>query len=189
MSKYKNISRPSWIVVGIVAALVLVPTVAVATTSNVIIKNGTVAGQAGVTPAQQLLSTTASPNSFVQTDDTSVLTTTQPGTPMVVAPSTSAIVVTQLTIDFAFTGSASAQFGVLAGSSCPPTLVGSFLQDVNSPGLGLVTIPLDPGVAVPANDAFCGIASVSAVHARVSGYEVPSSEVSAEPLHPGTLKP
>jgi hypothetical protein len=55
VSKIRDISRSGWLLIGIVAAVVLIPTAAAAVTSTVIIKGGTLAGQAGVTGAHQLL--------------------------------------------------------------------------------------------------------------------------------------
>jgi hypothetical protein len=69
VSKIKNISRTGWLVTGIIAALLLVPTTAVAVTTATmtIIKGGTATGEASVTPAHQLLSTTANPSAYVNT--------------------------------------------------------------------------------------------------------------------------
>jgi hypothetical protein len=55
VAKIRDIPRSGWLLVGFVAALVLIPTAAVAVTSSVIIKGGTLAGQAGVTSTHQLL--------------------------------------------------------------------------------------------------------------------------------------
>ena len=69
MSKIKNISRTGWLVAGIIAALLLVPTtaVAVSTATMTIIKGGSASGEASVTAAHQLLSTTVNPKAYVNT--------------------------------------------------------------------------------------------------------------------------
>jgi hypothetical protein len=64
MSKLKNMSRAGWIVVGLVAALVLVPTAAVAATATLVKIQGTSGNKADVTGAGQLLTTTAQPQNL-----------------------------------------------------------------------------------------------------------------------------
>jgi hypothetical protein len=54
MSRIKNISRSGWLVIGVLATLLVVPTTAAAVTSSVIIKGGTGAGEAAVTTNHQL---------------------------------------------------------------------------------------------------------------------------------------
>jgi hypothetical protein len=56
-------------VAGIIAALLLVPTTAVAVTTAAmtIIEGGTATGEAGVTPAHQLLTTTINAKAYVNT--------------------------------------------------------------------------------------------------------------------------
>jgi hypothetical protein len=61
MSKLSNLSRGAWIVAGIIAALVLVPSVAVATTSTLVRIEGASGVKANVTGGDQLLTTEASP--------------------------------------------------------------------------------------------------------------------------------
>jgi hypothetical protein len=61
VSRLKNISRPAWLVIGIVVTLVAVPTAAAAVTSAVFIKGGTGPGEANVTANHQLLT-----NSVIQ---------------------------------------------------------------------------------------------------------------------------
>jgi hypothetical protein len=55
MSRIKNIPRPGWLVIGVLATLLVIPTTAAAVTSAVIIKGGTGAGEASVTATHQLL--------------------------------------------------------------------------------------------------------------------------------------
>jgi hypothetical protein len=190
VSKIKNISRTGWLVAGILAALLLVPTTAVAvTTATVtIIKGGTAAGQVSVTAAHQLLSTTASPQAYV---DTGFVTAIGDGSVVVVAspPSGDALIVTTIHLS-TYSDPAPGMLDYVAfwvGNNTGCTgggSVGSYEQLVNPGSLGETDVPLSPGVAVPAGDALCAAAN-DKVDATVSaaGYTVPSSEVSAGPLH------
>jgi hypothetical protein len=64
LSKIKNMSRGGWIVIGVVAALILVPTAAVAATASLVKIQGTSGNNADVTAANQLLTTEAKPTSY-----------------------------------------------------------------------------------------------------------------------------
>jgi hypothetical protein len=65
MSRLKNMPRGGWIVVGIVIAVIAVPTAAVAATATLVKIKGTSGTKADVSPANQLLTTEADPSSLV----------------------------------------------------------------------------------------------------------------------------
>jgi hypothetical protein len=187
VSKIKSISRTGWLVTGIIAALLLAPTTAVAvTTATVsIIKGGTATGEASVTPAHQLLSTTANPGAYV---NTGFVTST--GNVVIVAspPSGDALIVTTIHIDTQSDptpGSlAYVSFFIETGLACTGNPVGAYEQLVNPGSLGETDVPYSPGLAVPAGDALCAVAQDNLeVNLSVSGYTVPSSEVPQGPLH------
>jgi hypothetical protein len=209
VSKIKNIRRTGWLVAGIIAALLLVPTTAMAVTAaTTIIKGGTAAGEANVTTAHQLLtdgeiqgtsgnqadvtpdgqvlSTTASPSAYVNTGfvDASGGTVT----PIASPPSGDALIVTTIHINtYADPTPGTGEyvlFQLMTGTTCTGSGVGSYLEFVNPGSVGEIDVPFSPGLAIPAGDALCALENAS-VQAEVSvtGYSVPSSEVTAGPLH------
>jgi len=193
MSKIKNISAAGWLVAGVIAALLLVPTTAVAvTTATVsIIKGGTAMGEASVTPAHQLLSTTANPGAYVNTG----FVTSTGGVVIVVSPpSGDALIVNTIHIDTQSDPTpgmlAYVSLFIETGLACTGNPVGTYEQLVNPGSLGETDVPYSPGLAVPAGDALCAVAQDNLeVNLSVSGYTVPSSEVPAGPVHPGPAVP
>jgi len=209
MSKIKNISRTGWLVAGIIAALLLAPTTAVAVTTATmtIITGGTAAGEASVTTAHQLqtnaeiqgttghhadvtpdgqvLSTTVNPSAYVNTAPTGLA---GGGFHRVASPpSGDALIVTTIHIDTASDPTPGAGQNVVLNiqtGTCSGSQVGTYGQVVNPGSLGETDIPFTPGLAVPAGDALCGAANGSIIpEVSVTGYTVPSSEVPAGPLH------
>ncbi len=185
MSRIKNISRAGWIVTGVVVALVLVPTVAVAASTVVNIKGSPSGNKADVTGAGQLLTAMANPNSFFQSPSQNVTTSLAP---VATPPTGLALVVTTIHIDVYSDPSPGAGqyvvFVVETGTTCSGSMVGTFHPSINPGAIGPIDVPLEPGLGIPAGDALCGISggSVGAV-ASVSGYTVPSSSVTSGPLH------
>ncbi len=185
MSKIKNMSRAGWIVTGVVAALVLVPTAAVAVTNAVTIKGSPSGNKADVSAAGQLLTTTANPSSFFQSSSQGISTTL---TPVTSPPTGLALVVTTIHLDVygdPSPGSGQAvAFFIVTGTTCSGSLVGSYGQIINPNSIGEIDVPFAPGLGLPAGDALCGqvLGSVAA-EASVSGYTVPSSSVTSGPLH------
>ncbi len=186
MSRIKNMSRAGWIVTGVVAALVLVPTAAVAVTNAVIIKGSPSGIKANVSAAGQLLTATANPSSFFQSQDVFLGSAYSP---VATPPAGLALVVTTIHVDvYADPSPGSNQvvaFDVQLGTTCSQgTQVGSYSQIINPGSLEEVDVPLEPGLGIPAGDALCGLVSGSVgAEASVSGYTVPSSSVTSGPLH------
>jgi hypothetical protein len=210
VSKIKNISRTGWLVAGIIAALLLMPTAAVAVTTATItiIKGGTAAGEASVTathqlqtnaeiqgtsgnhadvtPDGQVLSTTAEPSAYVNTNEVNLT----PGVgfvPVASPPSGDALIVTTIHIDTTSDPTPGPGQDValnIQTGACSGSQVGSYGQAVNPGSPGETDVPFTPGLAIPAGDALCGAANGSVLpEASVSGYTVPSSEVPAGPFH------
>jgi hypothetical protein len=193
MSKIKNISATGWLVAGILAALLLVPTTAVAVTATqTIIRGGTAGGEASVTAAHQLLSTTINPAAYVNTPSQEV-DGNGSIVSVAVAPSGAALIVTTIHLG-TFTdptpGSGNFIQLVITTGGCPGGQVGSFNLFVHPGAIGETDIPLTPGVAVPAGDILCagGVGSVQA-DLSATGYTVPSSEVLAGSIHRGPKLP
>ena len=190
MSKIKNISRAGWLVAGILAALLLIPTTAVAVTTvtMTIIRGGTASGEASVTGAHQLLTTTASPNQYVNTHSVTVANTTLTAVPVASPPSRHGLIVTIIHIDTYADPNPGPEtfidFFIESGTACSGKAVGTYDEFVNPPSPGETDIPFDPGLAVPAGDALCAVPTDGAdAKISVTGYTVPSSAVPAMPLH------
>jgi hypothetical protein len=188
VSKIKNISRTGWLVAGILAVLLLIPTtaVAVSTATMTIIKGGSGGGEANVTAAHQLLTTTVAPKAYVNTQSFDV-SGTGPVVALATAPSGFALIVTTIHLD-TFTDPAPGagqfiEFQVTTGG-CPGNQVGSYDELVTPGAIGETDIPFTPGLAVPAGDILCagGVGSIQ-TEVSITGYTVPSSEVPAGPLH------
>lgn len=187
MSKIKNMSRAGWIVTGVVAALVLVPTVAVAASTVVNIKGSPSGNKADVTGAGQLLTATANPSSFFQ--NISQILSTDGLTQVATPPTGFALVVTTIHVDVYSDPSPgpgqAVAFLVETGTTCSGSIVGSYAQDINPGTVGEIDVPLAPGLGIPSGDALCGTSAGGSVEAdaSVSGYTVPSSSVTSGPLH------
>jgi hypothetical protein len=184
MSRLKNMSRAGYIVVGIVAALILVPTgIAAATVAYTGIEgtNGstTTVNHADVTSAGQLLTTEASPSSFVQTGDV----TMNPSNYSVVAQPAAghALIVTWLHYDVYADPSPGADQNLYlveeTGSTCSGSQVGSWYHFLNPATDGETDISLSPGLVVAKGDSICGLANGSVIgEVSVSGYSVSSTD-------------
>ncbi len=138
MSKVKNISRTGWLVAGIIAALLLVPTTAVAVTTATmtIIKGGTATGEASVTPAHQLLTTTISPKGYVNTDFAEISGQAEAFVPIASPRSGAALIVTTIHLD-TFSDPTPGidegfEFFISTGTVCAGNRVGSYQAEVNS---------------------------------------------------------
>jgi hypothetical protein len=188
MTRIKNMSRGGWIVIGILIAMMLVPSgVAVAKVLKDTGIEGTSMNKADVTPASQLLVAEADPNALFQSGESfpneSVFGVAA------TAPPSSALIITTLHVDIFGDPSPGVgqlvEFDVETGTTCGGSEVGSFRQTVNPPGLGEFDTSLAPGVAVPSGDVLC-VAEDGSVLSEVSasGYIVPSAAVSAGPVHP-----
>ena len=192
MSRIKNMSRGGYIVVGFLVALLLVPSgVAVAKAlkyTGIEGSNGTTTTQnkADVTSAGQLRVAEADPNALFQSGE--AFPNTGGFGAVATPPSSSALIITGLHID-TYTdptpGSGNlVEFVVETGTSCSGSFVGTFRQIVNPGTDGEIDIPLAPGLAVPSGDALCTVSGGSvAAEVTASGYTIPATAVTAEPLH------
>jgi len=183
MSRIKEISRAGWMLIGVVGALLLFPSVASAAST---IYNGIIgiSGQkADVSPTSQLLTAEAAPSAYYHNFAT-------PGAATVVAtpPSGRALVVSGLSVDFFSTNPQGSVHVYVGNSSCASDLL--TVAFVNGPAIwngssyvlsgGTQTVPVSPGVAIPATDRLCATA-LGGMNAdvMVSGYSVTSSSVTA----------
>ncbi len=185
--RVQDMSRGGWIVIGIIVALLLVPSgVAVARALRYTGIEGTSLNKADVTPAGQLQVAPAPAGAFFQSGESIPMTS---GYDVVaLAPSPFALVVTTLHIDtYADPTPGAGQldvFVVETGTSCTGSFVGNFTQVVNPGAIGETEISVTPGLGVPAGDALCADAAGSLeVENSVSGYTVPSAAVPAASAH------
>jgi hypothetical protein len=182
MSRIKNISRSGWLVTGVVAALLLVPTAAtaVAVTSIVTIKGGTAAGQASVTGANQLLTSAADPKAFVNAFSGTATTCSAGG--FYTVPAGKALIITAVNFYFGqppTSGEIAEE--LFDGASATPcsTLVTSGV----SAAAASQNQVFQPGVAVPAGDSLGWEGLNVNGSVQVYGYLVPSTAVAAATIH------
>jgi hypothetical protein len=198
VSRIKNISRSGWLVIGIVAALLLVPTTVAAVTSTTIIKGGTLAGQAGVTashqlqtngeiqgtsgnqadvsPAGQVLSAPAYPSHYFAGADAG-LPTGGSAVALATPPAGGAMVVTSVNVSvYSAPSPGPSDFAeFVIGSGGCTTFVGPFEHAIYPSGIGSTQLTFDPGVVIPSGDVLCGGASVVGAYADATGYTVPAA--------------
>jgi hypothetical protein len=185
MSKITNMSRPAWLIAGVAITVLLVPAVAVATTGATILKGSPSGNKADVTPAGQLLSTTVDPSQFYQPFTAETYSGHQG---ILEAPSTAALVITSIRVDTfqnPTPGPTDTMLFQIEAGACAGTDVSPYGEVISPGGIGETVLPLDPGLGIPAGDSLC-VGSGGGIESYVtaSGYTVPSSEVTAGPLHP-----
>jgi hypothetical protein len=182
LSRIKNISRPAWVVIGVIAALLLVPTAAVAVASNVIVKGGTGPGQAGVTTAHQLLATEASPSTLFTAEAQVGSVSSVFIKPLVIANGSDEVV-TQLNVtnsQLTSTGQNEVFVWLFSGtgSTCGGTLLSQALFDLTT-NLGSDPYTFPSGIPVPNGDELCVDEhfSIATADVTASGYGLPSGSV------------
>jgi hypothetical protein len=173
-------SRGGWIVVGVLVALLLVPSgMAVAKALQYTGIEGTSLNRADVTPAGQLKVAPAAPDAFFQSAEASL---SLDDVLVAAPPASSALIVTTIHIDtFADPspgGTNEVKFEIFSTSTCTGSVVGTYGQTVNPDGVGEIDIPLGPGLAVASGQSLCGAERGSEqANASASGYTVPASAV------------
>ena len=65
-------------------------------------------------------------------------------------------------------------------------LSGSYVTDVELTGRGLITLPLDPGIAIPSGQRLWANTSAGNVQVSAIGYQVPGGSVPAAPAAPAS---
>jgi len=177
VSKIKNLSRAGWVIVGLVAAILLVPTMAVAATvayNGIEGTNGTTTTQnkAQVTSAGQLLTNEAEPSAYVNVFGRADCTTG-----IFTIPSGKALIITGANFYIGeATAGTPAELDLDSGPASAPCT--SLLTSANrSDQVESQNQVFQPGIAVPAGDVlgldeFGASGSVS-----VYGYLVPSDVV------------
>ncbi len=188
MSKIKNMPGVAWLIIGVLVTLLVVPTTAYAAAALKFTGiEGTSTNKADVSPAGQLLTSPADPNSLYASTPTIVSALS--GVKVAQPPSGSALVLTSLAVDVYYNpsgGGTNLIYFVVQNGSCSGDEVGSFAPDVAISGLNLVNVPIGSGVAIPAGDVLCGYSQGPAspeADVWANGYTVPSSSVAAGAVH------
>jgi xanthosine utilization system XapX-like protein len=186
MSRIKILSRGAWMVVGIVVALVLVPTAAFATLSFVGIE-GTSLHKADVTAASQLLAAEASPAKFKEFNSTGF--NSGSGCQTVASiPSTEGYVLRQFQLDVYADPTPGVGQHVLVydGAGCSGTVI----SDVNPGSVGVTVVPFTPGIGIAPLGAISAEA-FSSVQAEIYalGYTVPPADVPSSTAVVGSSSP
>ena len=183
MSIIQKMSRAGWILVGLVVAVLLFPSVATAasTVYNGIV--GTSGHKADVSPTSQLLTAEAAPStiyhhvSFAPAGSDGIIAT---------PPSGHALIVTELSIDFTAMASPDQVEFWVGNASCDTLLNIAFTDSSDvwdgteflTTG-GIQQVPVSPGIAIPASDRLCASTNNGQNNVMISGYSVTSSTVTA----------
>ena len=177
--------------IGVVTALLLVPTAVAgaATLYNGIV--GTSGHKADVSPTSQLLTAEAAPSSFFHRVANARTSPTVIATP----PAGRGLIVSGLSVDVLANGSVETDELYVGPPSCSTALL--VIAFVSSPvvwngtslesGGGLQSVPVSPGIAIPAADRLCGLSSSGSNQVSVAGYSVASSTVTTP--HTSQAKP
>lgn len=189
LSKIKNLKAGTGFVVGLLVAMLLVPSVAVAAGLSFTGIEGTSKNKADVSPAGQLLTTTAKASAAFESGDAGQETGTW--TTLAHPPSGSALVITSIEADVYLDPSPGAgnyvSFQVEA-AGCPGLSPASYFHTINPATVGETDLTYNPGLVVPNGNALCAEngGSVASESAAV-GYVVPASAVTSGPLHPARI--
>jgi len=182
LSKIKSLSRSGWIVVGFLAALILVPSgMAVANVLKYAGIEGTSTNKADVAPSGQLFITNAPPGKIFNTPLTEVIPSDDP---LLTPPAGEDAIVTQISVDQLNLGSTQTQTPILwvGPSPCNGASPGYWQDGITRTGAGENELTFPDGVAVPTGDALCTYEATlggTNTYATASGYFVPAGSVTA----------
>jgi hypothetical protein len=187
LAKFKKIRGTSGFVVGVIAALLLVPSVAVASGITLVHLVGATSGnRAEVTDAQQLLVTPAQPANTVQSQQ-QYFYSGHVNLPIVTAPANDAIVVSNIAVDAYSVPSPGGSNDLQVYLSPAPGGACNSAQGWEHyffpTSVGETDLPTSPGLIVPAGWSLCGWENGIYVSVSISGQQVPKAEAPA----PGSL--
>jgi hypothetical protein len=200
VSKMKNISRAGWVIVGLVAALLLVPTMAVAATvtyNGIVGANG---NKANVSYAGQLLTTPALPSKYEQYlgaanseggfnggSECALVTT---------VPTADAFIVQDVEVDVAAADAPTSYSGPPNGTSSQSRFFayadsgsqacngsGDPVTSGDAPGgtVGNVNIPMVPGYVIPGGYSLEFLVTGMSAFVWVTGYLVAKADAPSTP--------
>jgi hypothetical protein len=183
MHRVKNMSRGGWIVIGIVVALLLVPSgVAAAKALAFTGVEGTSGNKADVTGAAQLQVADAAPGNLFESPLAAVSAAPSAPPEVVVAGNLSnGLIVNEITLSVIADPNPGINDFIqvyTATPTCVPDLGYDNLVTPTTPGLSSIAIP--SGLAIPAGDELCAAAGGSVeAYVEATGYEVPAAAVPA----------
>jgi hypothetical protein len=178
LSKLKNIRGGAGFVLGLIVAVLLIPSVAIAATATLTEIKGASGNKANVTAAGQLQTSPADINSAFATNifgfdagDGSV--------PIYAPPTGDAAVITSIHVDVSdLTGSAD-DYVVL--DVCNQ---GIFLDEVDTTTDGAWVLPYSPGYVIPAGESLCAATAAGFARVEANGYLVPAADAPSAPQTP-----
>jgi hypothetical protein len=188
MHQIKGMPRAGWLIIGVVVGLLLVPSgvaLAKATLKFTGIE-GTSGHKADVTSAQQVQVADADPSNLYTPNPTLVTGAAGGSSSVVVATSAShALIINEITFDVTTDPSpgATSFVQVFTGSaSC--TFDGRYDNIINPTFLGLTSLSIPSGLAIPAGGALCALENGSVqAYVDATGYQVPPTSVPAATVH------
>jgi hypothetical protein len=196
-AKFKKMRGTTGFVIGILAALLLVPSVAVASgITPVHIVGDTSGNKAEVTDAKQVLVTPAEPVNTVQSQQ-QYFYAGHVSLPIVTAPAGDAIVVSNIAVDAysvpAPGGSNDLQVYLSPAPSGACNSAQGWEHYFFPTGVGEIDMPTSPGLIIPAGWSLCGWENGIYVAVSISGQQVPAAEAPApgslgQPSHPSAAK-
>jgi hypothetical protein len=185
MRRIKDMSRGGWIVIGIVVALLIVPSgVAAAKALGFTGIEGTSGNKVDVTAAAQLQVADAAPSNLYSSPLAAV--SGAAGTPpevVVAGPLSNGLIINEITLSvIADPNPGMNDYVQVYTATASPTCLPDFRYDnlVTPATLGLTSISIPSGLAIPAGDELCaaGGGSVEA-WVEATGYEVPATAIPA----------
>jgi hypothetical protein len=182
VSRIKQMSRGGWILIGVIIAVLLYPSVANAASTVYDGIIGTSGHKADVSPTSQLLTAEAAPSSLYHFQGDA-----EADTVLATPPSGHALIVTSISVDFSSEAAPDFVELYVGSSSCGSSykfvgyIDGATVWNGTSLVLsgGVEQVPVAPGISVPAADRLCGASGEDDNDVMISGYSVPSSTVTA----------
>jgi hypothetical protein len=196
LAKFKKMRGTTGFVVGIIAALLLVPSVAAASGTLVNIVGAPSGNKAEVTAAKQVLVTPAQPANAVQSQQ-QYFYSGHVNLPIVTAPAADAIVVSNIAVDAYSVPSPGGSNDLQVYLSPAPSGACNSAQGWEHyffpTGVGEIDLPTSPGLVIPAGWSLCGWENGIYVAVSISGQQVPAAEAAApgslgQPSHPSAAK-
>jgi hypothetical protein len=197
MSKIRKLPATAWFIIGVVAALAIVPTAAYGAAALKFTGiEGTSGNEADVTAAHQLLTTPASPSQFVSYE--TFLASAQGATgcdTIGTVPAGDSLIIQNVQADVqqadepqyisyldssdqtAYSQFSSSYFELnYASSFCPVFPTAIVTGEAPAGGVGNVTVPLQPGFVVPSGTDLMATGGGMDAWIYVTGYLVPSAD-------------
>jgi hypothetical protein len=172
--RIRNISRPGWFIVGVVVAVLLIPTAAFAGGKALKftgIEGSPSGNKAEVTAANQLMTTQAGETNTFNIFELSNATET------VVGPTAQPAVVTNIhadVYDLQPSGGLPDLLFDLYNGTCTRGVLISNVDSIIPSAAGMNVLPFTPGLDIPTGDSLCMFASSLSGAVSADGYNIPA---------------